>query len=74
MQVLRAETLEGRAVTLRSGLLPRRMAEVGVVGVAGLLLPTMAVLEVASGQKGLRSASRLYTARAEGVMVSHQQA
>ena len=74
MQVPRAETLEGREVTLRSGLLPRRMAAGAVVLAQALLLPALAVLVVASGQRAVLSVLRQPTERAEGVMVAHRQA
>lgn len=74
MQVPRTETLEVKAETPRSGLLPQRMAAEVVVVVKVLPLPAQAEEEVVSGQKEIRSASRLYTARAEVVMVAHRQA
>ena len=73
MQVPRAETLEGRAVTLRSGLLPRRTAAEAVVLAQVLQQRALAVAEAASAQKELLPVLRERTARAQGVMVVHRQ-
>ena len=63
-----------RVETLRSVLLPRHTAAEGVVLVLPLLLPALAVLVVASGQKVHRPALRQRTARAEVVVAARQQA
>lgn len=69
-----AETLEGRAVTLRSGLLPQRMAAAVPLVVAVLPLPAGAVLEAASGQRVQITVLWERTARAVVVLVARQQA
>lgn len=70
-----AETLEGRAVTLRSGLLPQRMAAAVPLVVAVLPLPAGAVLEAASGQRvQITVFLGESTARAVVVLVARQQA
>lgn len=74
MQGLRTETLEGREVTPRSGLLPQRMAAAVAVLGAVLPLPAQADAEAASGQKVARHRLLQLTARAEVVMVVHRQA
>ena len=69
-----AETLEGRAVTLRSGLLPQRMAAAVAVVVTVLLHRLSAVLGAASGQRVQITVFRERTARAQAVMAPHRQA
>ena len=74
MRVPRAETLEGREVTLRSAQSLPRTAAGAVVLAQALAAPAQAVLVAASGQKELRPVPRERTALAEGVMVAWQQA
>ena len=69
-----AETLEGRAVTLRSGLLPQRMAAAVPVVVTVLLHRLSAVLGAASGQRVQITVLWERTARAVVVLVARQQA
>ena len=66
--------MAGKGETPRSERLPRRTAAEGVVLVLPLLLPALAVLVVASGQKVHRPALRQRTARAEVVVAARQQA
>lgn len=69
-----AETLEGRAVTLRSGLLPQRMAAAVPVVVTVLLHRLSAVLGAASWQRVQITVLWERTARAQAVMAPHRQA
>ena len=73
VRVPRAETLEDRAATLRSGLLPQRMAAAGAVLALVPQRAALAVLEVASGQKGRRPVLRERTALVAGAIVLQQQ-
>lgn len=73
MQVPRAETMEVKAVTLRSGRLPRRMAAEAEGLVSAQPLSALAVLVVASGQKGRRPVLRERTALVAGALVLQQQ-
>ena len=74
MQVLRVAIQAAKAGTLRSAQsLPRTAAE-GVVVALVLLLPALAVLVVASGQRVFLPVLRERTARAAVVVVPHQQA
>ena len=73
MQVPRTETMEDRAVTLRSAQSPQpTVVEVGA-GVKALMRPLSEVPVVASGQKGIQLPHQASTARVAGVMVSHRQ-
>lgn len=74
MQVPRAETMADKVGTPLLEQLPQRMAAAGAVLALVLLLPPLAVLGVASGQKEIRSVLRQHTARAEVVVVLPQQA
>ena len=74
MQALQADTMEDRAGTLHSGLLPQPMAAEAVAVGPVLLLLAQAVLVAASGQKVLRAVLWERTARAQGVVVLPQQA
>ena len=74
MQVPRTETLEVKAETPRSGLLPQRMAAAVAVLGAVLPLPAQADAEAASGQKVAQHRLLELTARVAGVMVLHRQA
>ena len=66
--------LAGKGETLRSVLLPQRMAAEAVALAQALAAPPQAVLVVASGQKELRTVLRERTARAVGAAVVLQQA
>ena len=74
MQVPRAETLEGREVTLRSGQSPQRMAAAGVVMEQAPQRIALAARVVVNVQRVQAPVLRERTARAEGVVVLPQQA
>ena len=74
MQVPRTETMEDRAVTLRSAQSPQpTVVEVGA-GVKALMRPLSEVPVVAKDQKGIQLPHQASTVLAEAVMVSHRQA
>ena len=74
MQVPRTETLEVKAETPRSGLLPQRMAAALAVLGAVLPLPAQADAEAASGQQVPQQRLLQLTARVLVVLVVHRQA